>query len=78
MNTIEMQSITALAHLNSCVLYFMDLSEQCGFTIEAQVNDFVLSKKTSLICYFNSASFSIPLNHFSPVNPPSWSSTKLM
>jgi len=22
--------------------YFMDLSEQCGFTIEAQVNDFVL------------------------------------
>ncbi|SCV72354.1 BQ2448_3891 [Microbotryum intermedium] len=36
MNTIEMQSITALAHLRSCVLYFMDLSEQCGFTIEAQ------------------------------------------
>ncbi|KAK7448794.1 Nucleolar GTP-binding protein 1 [Stygiomarasmius scandens] len=37
MNTIEMQSITALAHLKSCVLYFMDLSEQCGYTIEAQV-----------------------------------------
>nr|GAT50424.1 predicted protein [Mycena chlorophos] len=36
MNTIEMQSITALAHLKSCVLYFMDLSEQCGFTVEAQ------------------------------------------
>ncbi|THU77145.1 GTP binding protein 4, partial [Dendrothele bispora CBS 962.96] len=36
MNTIEMQSITALAHLKSCVLYFMDLSEQCGYTIEAQ------------------------------------------
>ena len=36
MNTIEMQSITALAHLRSCVLYFMDLSEQCGYTIEAQ------------------------------------------
>ncbi|KAI9511196.1 hypothetical protein F5148DRAFT_1274418 [Russula earlei] len=31
MNTIEMQSITALAHLKSCVLYFMDLSEQCGY-----------------------------------------------
>jgi nucleolar GTP-binding protein len=37
MNTIEMQSITALAHLRSCIMYFMDLSEQCGYTIEAQV-----------------------------------------
>lgn len=36
MNTIEMQSITAMAHLRSCILYFMDLSEQCGYTIEAQ------------------------------------------
>lgn len=38
MNTIEMQSITALAHLRSCVMYFMDLSEQCGYTVEAQVS----------------------------------------
>lgn len=36
MNTIEMQSITAMAHLRSCILYFMDLSEQCGYTVEAQ------------------------------------------
>jgi len=36
MNTIEMQSVTAIAHLKACVLYFMDLSEQCGYTIEAQ------------------------------------------
>ncbi|TDL21441.1 P-loop containing nucleoside triphosphate hydrolase protein [Rickenella mellea] len=36
MNTIEMQSITALAHLKSCILYFMDLSEQCGYSVEAQ------------------------------------------
>jgi nucleolar GTP-binding protein len=36
MNTIEMQSITALAHIRAAVLYFMDLSEQCGYTIEAQ------------------------------------------
>ncbi|KAI6165980.1 P-loop containing nucleoside triphosphate hydrolase protein [Pisolithus thermaeus] len=36
MNTIEMQSITALADLKSCILYFMDLSEQCGYTVEAQ------------------------------------------
>jgi nucleolar GTP-binding protein len=37
MNTIEMQSITALAHIRAAILYFMDLSEQCGYTIEAQV-----------------------------------------
>ena len=36
MNTIEMQSITALAHIKSCILYFMDLSEQCGYSVEAQ------------------------------------------
>merc|ERR1712130_175273 len=36
-NTIEMQAITALAHLRSAVLYFMDLSEQCGYSVEAQV-----------------------------------------
>jgi nucleolar GTP-binding protein len=33
-NTIEMQSITALAHLNACILYFIDISETCGYTIE--------------------------------------------
>ncbi|KAG9246540.1 nucleolar GTP-binding protein-like protein [Calycina marina] len=38
MNTIEMQSITAIAHLRSAILYFMDLSEQCGYTVEAQIN----------------------------------------
>lgn len=40
MNNIEMQSIYAIAHLRSTVLYFMDLSEQCGFSIEAQVKLF--------------------------------------
>lgn len=40
MNTIEMQSITAIAHLRSAVLYFVDLSEQCGYTVEAQVQLF--------------------------------------
>lgn len=37
-NTIEMQAITALAHLNSCILYFIDISEECGFSIEQQVS----------------------------------------
>ncbi|KAK9843474.1 hypothetical protein WJX81_004449 [Elliptochloris bilobata] len=35
-NTIEMQSITALAHLRAAVLYIVDISEQCGFTIAQQ------------------------------------------
>jgi nucleolar GTP-binding protein len=33
-NTIEMQSITALAHLNACILFFIDISETCGWSIE--------------------------------------------
>jgi nucleolar GTP-binding protein len=37
MNTIEMQSITAIAHLRSAIMYFMDLSEQCGYTVSAQI-----------------------------------------
>jgi nucleolar GTP-binding protein len=40
MNTIEHQSICAIAHLRSAVLYFMDLSEQCGYTVAAQVSLF--------------------------------------
>ncbi|KAG9074201.1 Nucleolar GTP-binding protein 1, partial [Ceratobasidium sp. UAMH 11750] len=40
MNTIEMQSVTAMAHLRSAILYFMDLSERCGYTIAAQVKLF--------------------------------------
>lgn len=39
-NTIEMQSITALAHLNAAILYFIDISETCGYTIEQQVSLF--------------------------------------
>ncbi|KAJ5925154.1 Nucleolar GTP-binding protein 1 [Penicillium verhagenii] len=37
MNTIEMQSITAVAHLRSAILYFMDLSEQCGYSVADQI-----------------------------------------
>jgi hypothetical protein len=32
-NTIEMQAITALAHLRAAVLYVMDPSEQCGHSL---------------------------------------------
>jgi nucleolar GTP-binding protein len=36
-NVIEMQAVTALAHLRAAVLYVMDLSEQCDHTVEDQV-----------------------------------------
>lgn len=39
-NTIEMQSITALAHLHATVLYFCDISEQCGYTMAQQMQLF--------------------------------------
>ncbi|KAI5191767.1 nucleolar GTP-binding protein [Nematocida minor] len=40
MNTIEMQSVTALAHLRAAVLYFIDISETCGYSIQAQIGLF--------------------------------------
>ena len=40
MNTIEMQSITAVAHLRSAILYFMDISEQCGYSVQDQIKLF--------------------------------------
>ena len=39
-NTIEMQAIIALAHLTCSVLYFCDISEHCGYSIEAQCSLF--------------------------------------
>ncbi|KFO18510.1 Nucleolar GTP-binding protein 1 [Fukomys damarensis] len=39
-NTIEMQAITALAHLRAAVLYVMDLSEQCGHGLKEQLELF--------------------------------------
>mmetsp|Transcript_18661 Transcript_18661/g.39231 ORF Transcript_18661/g.39231 Transcript_18661/m.39231 type:complete len:652 (-) Transcript_18661:432-2387(-) len=35
-NTIEMQAITALAHLRAAILFFVDPSEQCGYTLAQQ------------------------------------------
>jgi len=33
-----MQSITALAHLKSCVVYFVDPSEMCEYSISEQIH----------------------------------------
>jgi len=82
MNTIEMQSITAMAHLKCCILYFMDLSEQCGYTIEAQASFFFLFDDTAAVLIqvflFHSVNYSIPSNPSLPANLPFSSSTRLM
>ncbi|KAJ2453016.1 Nucleolar GTP-binding protein 1 [Coemansia sp. RSA 2336] len=39
-NTIEMQSITALAHLRAAIMFFIDLSELCGYSIQQQMSLF--------------------------------------
>lgn len=54
-NTIEMQAITALAHLRAAVLFVMDPSEQCGYSIEQQIELFnnikpLFVNKPLLIC----------------------------
>mmetsp|Transcript_91980 Transcript_91980/g.259869 ORF Transcript_91980/g.259869 Transcript_91980/m.259869 type:complete len:644 (+) Transcript_91980:115-2046(+) len=36
-NTIEMTAITALAHLPAAVLFFVDISEMCGYNLTQQV-----------------------------------------
>lgn len=39
-NTIEMQAVTALAHLNAAVLYLLDISETCGYSVDEQISLF--------------------------------------
>jgi len=39
-NTIEMQAITALAHLRACILFITDPSEQCGHSLTEQMTLF--------------------------------------
>lgn len=39
-NTIEMQSVTAMAHLRACILFFIDLSELCGYSVKEQIDLF--------------------------------------
>lgn len=39
-NTIEMQAITALAHLRACILFVVDASELCGVALEDQISLF--------------------------------------
>merc|ERR1719161_3200801 len=43
-NTIEMTAITALAHIKATVLFIIDISEHCGWTIQQQVDLFLSLK----------------------------------
>lgn len=61
-NTIEMQAITALAHLRAAVLYVMDVSEQCGHSLEEQVELFrnikpLFANKVSFVHSINKPQF---------------------
>jgi len=63
-NTIEMTSVTALAHLNAAVIYVMDVSQQCGHSLEAQVKLFENIKPL-----FANKPLRIMLNKCDIVNP---------
>lgn len=81
MNTIEMQSITALAHIRAAILYFMDLSEQCGYTIEAQVRETLVQLYMSRVAFADiatSASCSTRSSRCSRTDRSFSSSTRLI
>lgn len=40
MNTIELQAITALAHIRAAVIFFLDISETCGVPMAQQLKIF--------------------------------------
>lgn len=55
-NIIEMCSITALAHLRAAVLFFLDISGSCGYTIEQQaalfhsIKSLFMNKPLIIVC----------------------------
>ncbi|RAL39990.1 unnamed protein product [Cuscuta campestris] len=55
-NIIEMCSITALAHLRAAILFFIDISGSCGYTIEQQaalfhsIKSLFLNKPLVIVC----------------------------
>ncbi|KAL6199727.1 hypothetical protein ACLB2K_029510 [Fragaria x ananassa] len=55
-NIIEMCSITALAHLRAAVLFFLDISGSCGYTIAQQaalfqsIKSLFLNKPLIIVC----------------------------
>ncbi|XP_023762644.1 nucleolar GTP-binding protein 1 [Lactuca sativa] len=55
-NVIEMVSITALAHLRAAVLFFLDISGSCGYTIAQQaalfhsIKSLFMNKPLIIVC----------------------------
>jgi len=70
-NTIEMQAITAMAHLEACVLYFIDISESCGYSIAEQIKLFTsikpLFKNKPLVLVLNKTDL-LPYSELSTSN----------
>ncbi|CRG93708.1 nucleolar GTP-binding protein 1, putative [Plasmodium gallinaceum] len=62
-NTIEMTTITALAHINGVILFIIDISEECGISIKEQVNLFY-----SIKSLFTNKSIVIGFNKIDKVN----------
>jgi len=53
-NSIEMQTITALAHVGACSLFIVDISESCGYSLNRQADLFeslkqLLRKKPMIV-----------------------------
>ncbi len=67
-NTIEMQSITAMAHLRASIIYFCDPSEQCGFPLEKQIDLF-----NSIRPLFANKPLVVAVNKIDIVRPEQWS-----
>ncbi|CAD0251386.1 unnamed protein product [Spodoptera exigua] len=63
-NVIEMQAVTALAHLRAAILYFVDLSEQCGHSIQEQISLF-----ESIKPLFSNKPLIVVLNKMDVVTP---------
>ncbi|XP_028043020.1 nucleolar GTP-binding protein 1 [Bombyx mandarina] len=70
-NVIEMQAVTALAHLRAAILYFIDPSEQCGHSIEDQISLF-----ESIKPLFTSKPLIVVLNKMDVVKPEELSPSK--
>lgn len=67
-NTIEMQSITAMAHLRAAILFFIDPSENCGFPLQKQVDLF-----ESIKPLFANKPLIIVVNKIDVLRPEKWS-----
>lgn len=68
-NTIEMQAVTALAHLKAAVLFVMDISEQCDRTIEEQVWSFTKILLSMVSCAVSFALTYLIVSNFGFYHP---------